>query len=505
MTETFDDQPIFLLNLSADEARAYFCRTSSYFDMELPPYFNFRPILESVLHDAEQLSVEKIKKWKPYEFDRLNYTLLYNKDGDIAWRPFELFHPLIYAKLIDVITSPDNWNFIQERFRGFSNGIVECCSIPVVDTSDQPKAKKAQILNWWKSIEQRSIELSLEYSHISLTDVSNCYPSIYTHSIAWALHDRATAKADRKLGNLLGNKIDKLVSWSREGQTNGIPQASLVSHLLAELVLGYCDTIINESLENSGDMTILRYRDDFRVFANSDTECAIALKKISEALNIFGMKLGAAKTQKAANVVLGAVKQDKIDALSLARRQTTLQKELLIIHRFCTHNSGSGAAKFLIRDFTTRLERKLPSKSWKIENPIILTAILLDISSKNPAVFPAVATAISKIMLYLSDSKRDELFTLARKKTARMPNNGYMQLWMQRIAHPNHLDFTGSEKMCQLVDDSDSGSIWNNEWIKDTALRERIENFSVIDRVDLDEISPDIQFEEFDQFWKGYN
>lgn len=129
----------------------------------------------------------------------------------------------------------------------------------------------------------------------------------------------------------------------------------MLSHVVAELVLGYCDVYINKKLEGTKGIVILRYRDDFRIFANSDTDCAAGLKAVSECLNIFGMKLGAAKTSRSSNVVLGAVKQDKIDALSLARRQTTLQKELLVIHRFCTEKPGSGATKFLIREFLDRL------------------------------------------------------------------------------------------------------------------------------------------------------
>jgi len=497
------EKPYLITDLSSQEAREYFCRTNSYFDMELPPYFNFQPLLEYCLTEVESIKLKKIFDWKPDKFENLNYVLMYNKDGDIGWRPFELKHPLIYAKCIDILTDTENWQIVKERFESFSGGIVECCSMPVIDLDINSKAKRRQILHWWKSIEQRSLELSLLFSHVSLTDVSNCYPSIYTHSIAWALHGRENAKKNRDK-EWLGNHLDKLVRNSREGQTNGIPQASLLSHVIAELVLGYCDTLINERLGNVRDIVILRYRDDFRIFANSDTDCARALKIVSECLNIFGMKLGSSKTSRSSNVVLGAVKQDKIDALSLARRQNTLQKELLLIHRFCTERPGSGATKFLIREFLDRLEARLPQNAWKIENSTVLAAILLDIASKTPAVFPAVATTISKIMLYLNDADRDDLFSKVRARTNRIPNNGYMEIWLQRIAYPNHLSFTSSESMCKVVDNEVDKSLWCNDWIKDDDIRSRIENFSIVDRTVLDDLPPDIQNEEFDAFWKEY-
>jgi hypothetical protein len=216
------------------------------------------------------------------------------------------------------------------------------------------------------------------------------------------------------------------------------------------------------------------------------------------------MKLGAAKTTRSSNVVLGAVKQDKLDALSVLRRQTTLQKELLLIHRFCIENPGSGATKFLLREFLDRLTRRLPKNAWKIENPTVLSAVLLDIAAKTPAVFPAVATAISKIMLYLKPSDRDDLFTLVVGRTKRIPNSGYMELWLQRIAQPNQLTFQSDEAICGLVSGDNVRSLWSNSWIGDLALRDSIERFSIVDRTKLDNLAPDIQDEEFDAFWKEY-
>ncbi|WP_412074119.1 RNA-directed DNA polymerase [Tritonibacter mobilis] len=502
------ENSLHINDLSSQEARAYFCRTTSYFDMELPPYFNFQPILEYSLSKVENIELKEIYSWKPERVEGLNYVLMYNKDGDIGWRPFELMHPLIYAKCVDVLTTEENWRFVQDRIKSFSGGVVECCSLPVVDVDDDPRPKKKQILNWWKLIEQRSLELSLEYSHVSLTDVSSCYPSIYTHAISWALHGREHAKKDRKDHNLLGNQLDKLIRNSREGQTNGIPQASLLSHVVAELVLGYCDTYIDKKLKGMKDIVILRYRDDFRIFANSDSDCAAGLKAVSECLNVFGMRLGASKTSRSSNIVLGAVKQDKVDALSLTRRQTTLQKELLVIHRFCTEKPGSGATKFLIREFLDRLEdrleARLPRDAWKIENPTVLTAILLDIAAKTPAVFPAVATTVSKIMKYLKDSDRDNLFTLVERRTKRIPHNGYMELWLQRIAHPNSLGFLSKEAMCGLIDDENAQSLWENGWIGDEAIKSSIDNYSIIDRAVLNHLPPDIQSKEFSAFWTEY-
>lgn len=367
-------------------------------------------------------------------------------------------------------------------------------------------SKRDQILTWWQKVEQRSLELSLEYSHCKITDVSNCYPSIYSHAIAWAIHGREFIKIrdNRENKDLIGNQLDELIRGSREGQTNGIPQASLLAHILAELVLGYCDTGISEACKHIKNLKILRYRDDYRIFGMSDTDCAQALKIVSQELNKFGMKLGSAKTTHETNLIVGAVKQDKLRALRLPPKQKTLQKQLLLIHGFCREHLGSGALKPLLSDFIAQLEQADLPKRLEFENPKVLTAVLMDIGALSPGVFPAVATATSIILSHLSEEERKSLFEGVLAKASRIPNNGYLEIWLQRIAAPNKIAFASSEKMCRLLSE-ESSTLWNFSWIKEKRLREALENYSIIDRTEFETLSKYIEREEFDAFWTGYN
>lgn len=428
-----NDGSRYITELSNTEARERLLMSSSYFDMELPQYFNFEPILNAAVDQASKLSVQDILSWKPDQHEALNYTLMSNKDGQIAWRPFELINPLIYAKCVELVTTEENWKFLVDRFSSFDGGCIECCSLPVI-APERKESKQDQILNWWKRVEQRSLELSLEYSHCKLTDVSNCYPSIYSHAIGWAIHGRPflKIKKNRFDDSLLGNQLDKLIRSSREGQTNGIPQASMLSHLLAELVLGYCDVAINERAAEISGVKILRYRDDYRIFGSSDSDCGTVLKIISEELIKFGMRLGSAKTSDENNLVVGAVKKEKVQALKLQLNQRTLQKQLLMIHDYCVGQPGAGALKFLLSEFIKSLEAKDAALVLERENPTVLVAILMDIGSTSPNVFPAVATASSMIISHLSKEERERVFSLILKKTSRIPNNGYLEIWLQR-------------------------------------------------------------------------
>ena len=495
----------YFTELNREEAKEQLLKSAAYFDMELPKYFNFEPLLGFALDQSSNISFEDLTGWKPEHHENLNYTLMSNKDGAIAWRPFELINPLIYAKCVELITTDENWKQIIRRFKRFSGGCVECCSIPVISEASTTN-KKEQILNWWKRVEQRSLELSLQYSHCKLTDVSNCYPSIYSHAIGWAIHGRDFLKSGKNRFDkkLLGNQLDILIRGSREGQTNGIPQASLLSHILAELILGYCDLGINKRAAKFKNVKVLRYRDDYRIFGSSDAECGAVLKIISEELIKFGMRLGSAKTTDEKNLVAGAVKKDKVQALKLVLKQRTFQKQLLIIHDFCLSYPGAGALKFLLSEFIKQLEYRNATSRLEQENSTVLVAILMDIGAISPNVFPAVATASSMILNQLGRKPKGEIFKLILKKTERIPNNGYLEIWLQRIAAANKIEFLSREHMCLLLDEK-SDSIWNFEWIANKDLKNKLKKYSIINKPEIASLKPYIERAEFDAFWKGYD
>src|SRR4030042_6274506 len=54
--------------------------------------------------------------------------------------------------------------------------------------------------------------------YVLTADINRFYHSIYTHSISWAIHGKANAKAQRNNKRLLGNRLDKLIRNSQDGQ-----------------------------------------------------------------------------------------------------------------------------------------------------------------------------------------------------------------------------------------------------------------------------------------------
>ena len=206
-----------VLQLSNEEARRYFLRASRYCTIPLPGYFDFQPLLnalDATIGHQKLSEIEKTMK-HPGDEENVNYTFLTNKDGNFVWRPLVIINPAIYVCLVNRITERANWKLLQNRFKQFQNDErITCYSIPLaVDESESQLSENtaASINNWWEQIEQQSIELALQYSTVLMTDISECYSSIYTHSIGWAIHGKIKARAEMRIQNttLIGCIIDR--------------------------------------------------------------------------------------------------------------------------------------------------------------------------------------------------------------------------------------------------------------------------------------------------------
>ncbi len=464
-----------LIDATSSEARAHFLKGSSYFHGDFPKYISFEPVLEDVDAVLAGKSLTDFSSTKPANFANVNYSFTANKDGRFSWRPYELMHPAIYVSLVNLICNPMNWAQITARLSSFENGAVVCCGSPVMSLGEQTDQAE-QVRNWWQTVEQQSIAHSLDYSHLIHTDVTDCYGSLYTHSISWALHGLEEAKKKKGDKKLLGNQIDGLIQSSRYGQTNGIPQGSVLMDFVAELVLGWVDLQLTEELGEATDFKILRYRDDYRIFANSDVRAEAILKSVSDKLRSVGMKLGVAKTVVSSNVVEGAIKPDKLAGIELQDLGTSnaksLQKQLLRLHSFGLRFPNSGA----LRRLTSEFHSKIVKQTDVPDDLEVQIAIATDIGITSPQAFPAVAGILSHLISLADKEDKEDLWTRVREKMRRVPYNGYLEIWLQRVTKPKAVGFEldSAESICQIVN-GDAASLWESSWISSAKLKSALE------------------------------
>ena len=362
--------------MTANQARTFFLKPESYCRLDLPPYFDFGRILRPVNAFIGENSLSSASS-KPHEHEGVNYTIYSNKNGRYAWRPFQLVHPAIYVELTRQMTEPVAWKHIQDLN-------ICCLSIPR-ESLTRRKDQAAQVLNWWQGIEQASIELALDYNHVYHADITDCYGSIYTHSIVWVLHSKATAKANKGEKTLIGNAIDWRMQDMQQGQANGIPQGSVLVDLIAEMVLGYADLELGERLTKLGiaEFKILRYRDDYRIFVNNPQFGDQILKTLTEVLLELGLKLNASKTTPALSVIANSVKADKMKWMRGRQGDVNLQKHLLLIHCHSNDFPNAGSLLSLLDGFFRTL-----NSTKSVKNVVQLISIAVDIGFHSPRCFP---------------------------------------------------------------------------------------------------------------------
>jgi len=486
-----------LLAMSAEGARAFLLKQDSYCTIDLPPYFVFEKLLQKISGFLDNHNLSDLID-KPGQSSDVNYKILSNKDGKYGWRPLELCHPVLYVDLVNQITQEAHWECILGAFKGYKrNKRIQCLSLPVQSLTKR-KDKAEQILHWWSGIEQKSIELAIDYELVTHTDITDCYGSIYTHSIAWALHTKDVAKKRRNDQTLIGNIIDNRIQDMQHRQTNGIPQGSVLMDFIAEMVLGYADVLLSEKIRslNITDYRVLRYRDDYRIFVNNSRDGNCILKCLTEVLFDLGLKLEPSKTLTSSEVIQASVKAEKLAWISRKNRDRNLQKHLLIIHDHASKYPNAGSLFKALEGFCKRLD-KMP-KGYE-SAPLI--SIVVDIAYRNPRTYPICIVIISKLLGALTRDNKKRLLKKIKRKFSLIPNVGHLEIWLQRLTLPITKEITFDEPLCKLAA-GERVSIWNNQWVTSAELK-KILRTKIVDRRKINTLAIIVALEEV-RLFGGY-
>jgi RNA-directed DNA polymerase len=486
----------------------------NYNNFDLPEYFQFDDLLKKsslILRDKSICDLcrnnSSGKKDWPSNYEDVNYTFLSNKDGSFAWRPLQLIHPLLFVDLVNFITEHDNWYAITKRFAEFNKGYLECISIPRIST-DGSSHRSKQITNWWENIEQRSLKLSLQYNYVYLTDITNCYGSIYTHSIEWALTEGGKEAVKRRLRGsekTLGSEIDMKIRNMTYGQTNGIPQGSSLMDFISEIVLGYADIELTKLLDEKkipkNDFCILRYRDDYRIFVNNPNIGHEIMKCLNTVLFELGMKMNAEKTSEQNDIIMASLKKEKLERLYYAPVGQSWQKEALRIYQLSKKYPNSGLVLKELNLYFDKLDKVDQYLKDDIE---LLIAVLINISIRSPRTFNWVSAIVSKLLPHiLNVKKREEIVRQIHDKYKKIPNTSYIDVWLQRISAPSNIDIEYKDKLTKIaILEIKNNELWNCLWLDKQIVSEfnsvKISNLK--DKIEKKEITPVVTRKEVELF-----
>eukprot|EP01047_Picozoa_sp_COSAG01_P038849 COSAG01_NODE_3175_length_6465_cov_2.887527_3_plen_539_part_00 len=491
--------------LDNEDARAFFLKGDSYSTAELPPYFSFDEFLSNIEKEYSQLLDDWIKNKKDGKeslikrdlgnagtiMEGVNYKLIQEKDK-YRWRDLQLIHPVLYIGLVNEITKLESWSKIQNRLKSIEEKVkpnIECISHPI-KSSNSEKNKAEQIRQWSKKFQIQSLELALEYEYMITTDIQSCYSSIYTHTIAWAIHTKDVAKGERGTRDdkgkvVIGNMIDKFITAMNGGQTNGLPQGSILMNFIAEIVLSYGDEQIfdniNKNTENKiGPYKILRYRDDYRIFVKNQADGELILRVVSESLRELNFQLNSTKTNIQDNIIEASFKADKLYNTLHGRlfkdvESSTLEgfyNQMLYIHDLSRRFPGSGSLVSLLQKYINRIERYEKEGEKPKFEPYInrLISIITDIAVNNPRIHSHFCITISKLISYkTSKEEKEKYYKLIEEKFKKKAYTEMFEIWMQRISYPLNIKSQSyKSKLCKLIsEDLPIGEIWDSRWLQD--------------------------------------
>jgi hypothetical protein len=193
------------------------------------------------------------------------------------------------------------------------------------------------------------------------------------------------------------------------------------------------------------------------------------------------MRLGASKTFINTNVVEGSIKPDKLAGIDLkdlgVSNAKTLQKQLLRLHTFGRRYPNSGAVRRLLGE----LHSKIIKKKVSPDDLTVQVAIATDIAVVSPLAFPAIAGILSHMISLASKEQKVILWGKVYQKMRRVPYNGYLEVWLQRVTKPKEvaIEYQSTENLCRIVN-GEKVELWNNSWISNKKLIEALDVTKII-------------------------
>lgn len=523
-----------ILSLNHTEAMDFFLKSEQYHGFELPEYFVFDDLLQNVKNAIGETPYEECLQegMSPAQLPDVNLDILLNKDGRYAVRPIILANPFLYYFLVREICKEQSWTVVKQLFETFTVPHITSCALPVIPKAKEPFHKSTTILNWWNTLEQRSIELSLEYRYMFVTDITNCYGSVNPQAFDWAFSFKDT-EYEQKAEKPIAKNIQKFLRAFQQGRNIGIPQGSAIFDFIGEIILGYSDLLLHDAIKREGikaPYEIIRYRDDYRIFCNDKDELEKISYILQHVLERLNFRMNSKKTKISDSIVTDAVKPDKLAYIyntPIFNKKgcdfDSFEKHLLYILMFARQYPDSGSIKTMLSDIDKRIEDWLKPYEEEVTTiPLLeggepktekvmkqrrlvggsiraMSAVCAQIALENVGCCHYALRVLSRMVDSLKDEKeKSAIISLVYSKLYNQPNSDYNQLWLQNMTYQrDKKNGTSPYKMrlCRVVAGEQDVELWNNEWVKPKFLSD-LQTNGIIDEKTLKKVTPVITFRE---------
>jgi hypothetical protein len=276
-----------------------------YFPKELPPVFktsDFGKHAHDIIEEWRAGSVFKTEtcSFKPQGKPKANLAGSYiyklaDAEIEIISKPkrgyerrnVHITHPIPQALLAYEISK--NWSSVRSWLLRQRYSLDE---IRISQTYDR-SIKGINFLNHRAKKEY----IAATSDWLVKTDITRFYPSLYTHSIAWAAYGKKNVKSRLNLyKGSLADRIDILVRACNRNQTIGIPIGPETSRIIAETISSRIDMDFYKFNEDISRDSIDRLQDDWVVGVETLERAEHVLSQISSIYREFGLEINGSKT-----------------------------------------------------------------------------------------------------------------------------------------------------------------------------------------------------------------
>jgi len=249
------------------------------FSEKLPPIFTSKEFCNFCLRNQHPFFPKK-------EF---GYVFFENMRNINVPRPLGIPNPVAYHNLCEVISG--NWSKLQSYFRSQTEN--QSYKISRIHIRKRLGSSKLFEMNYnnWKIDGSPEPSLLIGMRYMVGADISNCFPSIYSHSLSWALVGKDVAKNNRNHGEWY-NELDRYTRNLKCGETHGLLIGPHASNLLSEIIL----TNVDKTLYDKG-FRFIRNIDDYTCYTQSYEKAQRFLVELSANLRLFDLTLNHKKTR----------------------------------------------------------------------------------------------------------------------------------------------------------------------------------------------------------------
>jgi hypothetical protein len=250
-----------------------------YFPKELPPSFFTEQFAK---YATSKNGRSKISAYIPA--DKFTECFKYRLAlPGMDRRELRIPHPVSYAKLAELTAKNFGRLLKKAGASGFSR------SRPVYATGFH-RAVRPMVKPTNLSRERAAIRAGSSF--LLKTDVSQFYPSLYTHAVGWAVDPKLRKKANWSNTKLLGKRLDQALMDLDGKVSQGVPIGNDISFLLAEIVLAQVDKALRPSSSRA-----FRWFDDYELAFDTNHQAEATWKKLIKELGKFRLRVNAKKTK----------------------------------------------------------------------------------------------------------------------------------------------------------------------------------------------------------------